>query len=101
MLTNNKGFTLIEMLIVLMIISVLIILIIPNLAEKSQQVSDKGCNALVSVVQTQVDAYHLENGEYPANLNTLKTDKYITADQMTCQNGKNIHYEDGVVSVPK
>ncbi|MBD1222742.1 prepilin-type N-terminal cleavage/methylation domain-containing protein [Virgibacillus halodenitrificans] len=49
MLKNNRGFTLIEMLIVLMIISVLIILIVPNLSGKSKQVHDKGCEALVNV----------------------------------------------------
>lgn len=34
MLNNQKGFTLIEMLIVLAVISLLLILFIPNLAEK-------------------------------------------------------------------
>src|SRR5699024_11489782 len=55
MFKNNRGFTLIEMLIVLMIISVLIMLIVPNLSGKTKEVNDKGCDALVSVVQTQVD----------------------------------------------
>src|SRR5699024_4249055 len=73
MLKNNKGFTLIEMLIVLMIISVLIILSVPNLGGKSKEVNDKGCDALVSVVQAQVDAYYLDNGNYPLSLDVLKS----------------------------
>ncbi|XGA33023.1 hypothetical protein Vir3643_10500 [Virgibacillus sp. CBA3643] len=38
------------MLIVLMIISVLIILFVPNLSDKSGNVHGTGCDALVSVI---------------------------------------------------
>ncbi|PNY97825.1 competence protein ComGC, partial [Staphylococcus chromogenes] len=37
-LKENKGFTLIEMLLVLLIISVLLILIIPNIAKQSEHI---------------------------------------------------------------
>ncbi|HLR66446.1 competence type IV pilus major pilin ComGC [Virgibacillus alimentarius] len=100
MLKNNKGFTLIEMLIVLMIISVLIILIVPNLGGKSKEVNDKGCDALVSVVQAQVDAYYLDNGNYPLSLDVLKSANYITEDQTTCPNKKKLGYADGKVKSP-
>ncbi|WP_337747329.1 prepilin-type N-terminal cleavage/methylation domain-containing protein [Gracilibacillus saliphilus] len=46
---NNKGFTLIEMLIVLAVISILLILFIPNLASKSENISEQGCEALLNV----------------------------------------------------
>ncbi|MUK87137.1 prepilin-type N-terminal cleavage/methylation domain-containing protein [Ornithinibacillus sp. L9] len=100
MLKNNKGFTLIEMLIVLMIISVLIILFIPNLGDKSKSVSDKGCDALVTVVQAQVDTYLLDNGHTPVNLDELIDEGYLLADQTTCPNDEDIIYENGKASVP-
>lgn len=84
MLKSEKGFTLIEMLIVLMIISVLIILILPNLGERSKEVNEKGCDALVAVVQAQVDAYYLEEGKLPTSLDSLVPD-YITNDQTKCK----------------
>lgn len=104
MFNNQKGFTLIEMLIVLMIISVLMILIIPNLGDKSKQVDEKGCEALVSVVQAQADSYYIEHGEYPS-LNALYNDGYITKDQKVCPNGVALEIttdENGrtIVSVP-
>src|SRR5690625_7709642 len=89
MFKNNHGFTLIEMLIVLMIISVLIILIVPNLGGKSKEVNDKGCDALVSVVQAQVDTYHLVIGDYTASLDTMETAGYISKKQKTCSNNKS------------
>ncbi|GGB29429.1 prepilin-type N-terminal cleavage/methylation domain-containing protein [Virgibacillus dakarensis] len=100
MLKNQNGFTLIEMLIVLMIISVLIILIIPNLGEKSKDVNKKGCDALVSVVQSQVDSYYLDKKSYPASIDVL-VPEYINDKQKTCPNGKALVITDGKVSAPK
>lgn len=100
MFKNQKGFTLIEMLIVLMIISVLIILIVPNLSDKSKEVYDKGCSALTSVVQAQADAYYIENNNYPGNLEVLQTAGYITQEQQSCPDKSKltIDAEDGTVS---
>ncbi|MFD1363068.1 competence type IV pilus major pilin ComGC [Lentibacillus salinarum] len=88
------------MLIVLMIISVLIILIVPNLSDKSDEVYDKGCSALVNVVQAQVDAYHIEYNAYPSSLGALESEGYITEEQMKCPDGNELDYESdgGTVS---
>lgn len=103
MFNNQRGFTLIEMLIVLMIVSVLMLLIIPNLGNKGKEVKDKGCEALVSVVQTQVDSYYLENNEYPSDMDVLVDDKYIRPNQKQCPNSETtLVYDavDGKVSLP-
>lgn len=103
MLREEKAFTLIEMLIVLMIVSVLMMLIIPNLGSKSKDVQSKACNALVSVVQTQVDAYYLEYYTYPATLDELVETNYIRESQTTCSNSNTkLVYEPitGKVSSP-
>ncbi|ETT82260.1 ComG operon protein 3 [Viridibacillus arenosi FSL R5-213] len=51
LLKQQKGFTLIEMLIVLFIITVLILIAIPNVTKHFSTVDDKGCKAYVSMVQ--------------------------------------------------
>ncbi|WP_339228112.1 competence type IV pilus major pilin ComGC [Oceanobacillus sp. FSL K6-2867] len=100
MFNNNRGFTLIEMLIVLLIISVLIILIVPNLGDRSNEVHSKGCEALVTIVQGQVDVYYMENNSYPNSLDALVSD-YLTEDQLTCPNGEDLNLSaDGNVSAP-
>lgn len=100
MFKREEGFTLIEMLIVLMIITVLIILFIPNLTNKSSEVHDKGCEALVATVQTQVHAYQLDEGKLPGSLSALETAGYIREDQQACQNGVTLTYDplEGIVS---
>lgn len=99
MFKNEKAFTLIEMLIVLMIISVLIILIVPTLSDSSKDINKKGCDALVTVVQAQVNLYQLEKGKLPADLSTLVNDKYINEEQRKCSNGMELTYSNGVVSL--
>ncbi|CQR46835.1 ComG operon protein 3 precursor [Paraliobacillus sp. PM-2] len=83
---NQKGFTLIEMLIVLTVITTLLILLIPNLASKNEDVQVKGCNALKQLTENQLQAYVMDNGTYPNTISTLVDQQYIQTD--TCSNGK-------------
>ena len=46
MLRNEKGFTLVEMLIVLAVISVLVLLVIPNAIAILGTANEQGCEAL-------------------------------------------------------
>ena len=50
-LKRQNGFTLIEMLIVLLIISILILITVPNIAKHFATIDKKGCDAYVSMVQ--------------------------------------------------
>lgn len=92
LLKKEFGFTLIEMLIVLLIITVLILLIIPNLAGKSKEVNSKGCKALKSMVQAQVTAYELAEGKFPLSLDVLVDGGYIEKNQKTCSNNTALVY---------
>ena len=95
---NQKGFTLIEMLIVLLVISVLLIITIPNIVKQQGTIRNKGCDALVKMVQGQVQAYQIDHDKLPESLDVLKTDGYINSD--TCPNGNKLKLEsDGKVEV--
>lgn len=100
MLKEEDAFTLIEMLIVLVIISVLILLIIPNLSGKTQTVHERGCEALKMVVQSQADAYAVEEKKVPENISVLVNAGYLQDSQITCEkDGEKIFFklEDGKV----
>ena len=47
-----QAFTLVEMLIVLLVISVLLLLFVPNLTKQKDAVSDTGTAAVVKVVES-------------------------------------------------
>ncbi|WP_226582992.1 competence type IV pilus major pilin ComGC [Halobacillus litoralis] len=96
MLRNNEGFTLIEMLIVLLVISVLLIITIPNMSKNSNTIRDKGCEALIVTAQAQVEAYWLENNAYPAAIDDLVSGEYI--NEATCPNGETLQIVNGVIT---
>lgn len=48
-LKQQAGFTLIEMLIVLLIISILILITIPNVTKHFATIDKKGCTAYISI----------------------------------------------------
>jgi|SRR5690554_388015 len=85
MIKNERAFTLVEMLIVLLVISVLLLLTIPNITKNNAVINDKGCEAYIEVVQTQVELYKLETGNVPENIDDLIELEYITRD--TCPDG--------------
>lgn len=84
---NEKGFTLIEMMIVLLVISVLLIITIPNIAKHNTNINNKGCEAYVKMVEAQVQAYKMDHNEYPENIGVLITDGYLKSDQTVCSQG--------------
>ena len=75
------GFTLLEMLIVLLIISVLILLFVPNLAKHKETVDTKGNEAIVQIVESQIELYKQEKNRTPS-LNELVKEGYITKEQL-------------------
>lgn len=89
MLKKEKGFTLIEMLIVLLIISVLILITIPNVTKHFSTVDDKGCKAFLQMVQGQVEAYKLEYKTIPT-ISDLVAKDYLKEDETSCPNGKPV-----------
>ena len=66
-----QAFTLVEMLIVLLVISVLLLLFVPNLTKQKDAVSDTGTAAVVKVVESQAELYELKNTNEKASLSKL------------------------------
>lgn len=77
---DRKGFTLLEMLVVLFIISVLLLLFIPNLSRHRQEIEKKEQEGIVRVVETQQELYQLEYGK-SAEISELVEAKYLTEAQ--------------------
>ncbi|HLQ40471.1 MAG TPA: competence type IV pilus major pilin ComGC [Tetragenococcus sp.] len=84
-LKNKKAFTLIEMMIVLLIISILVLLFIPNLAKQKDSVASQGDKAIVKVVENQKELYEIETGEKisDSNLDLLVSSGYLTETQVS------------------
>lgn len=85
---NEKGFTLIEMLVVLFVITILLLMTIPNVTKHNKNIQTKGCNGLINMVQAQVSAFQMDHNKLPT-IDELVTNKYLN-DQPSCPNGEKI-----------
>ncbi|WP_034550865.1 competence type IV pilus major pilin ComGC [Carnobacterium funditum] len=94
---DAKGFTLIEMVLVLFVISILMLLIIPNVVTQKQKVDAQGTKALVTVVQTQVELYEMEYGIKATTFEVLKEAKYLS-DEQSKQADAKLQLSDGKVT---
>lgn len=95
---NEKGFTLIEMLVVLLVISILLIITVPNITKHQSTIQSKGCNAFVKMVQAQVQAYQIDKNKLPQSVTELETNGYLK--ETTCPNGSNVTIDsEGEVTV--
>lgn len=88
LISNEKGFTLIEMMIVLLIITVLVLIAIPNVTKHSKSIDEKGCDAYVKMVEGQVQAYKMDKKTIPT-IAELTTDDYLPSDPK-CPDGTAI-----------
>ncbi|WP_024413201.1 competence type IV pilus major pilin ComGC [Streptococcus suis] len=75
-----RAFTLVEMLVVLGIISLLLLLFVPNLSQQKDAIQKKGDAAVVKVVESQMELYELEHDK-EATVEDLQQAGYITEKQ--------------------
>lgn len=65
-LSKNKGFTMIEIMLVVIIIGILAALVVPNLAGRGEQARMAAAQADIEAnIPAALDLYELDNGNYP------------------------------------
>ncbi|HAQ06114.1 MAG TPA: competence protein ComG [Bacillus bacterium] len=95
---NQKGFTLIEMMIVLLVISVLLIITIPNISKHSTNINTRGCEAYIKMVEAQVQAYKIDKNATPT-FTQLEAEGYLKSAEGKCPDGTAIQISpEGMVT---
>ena len=74
---KKKGFTLLELLVVLAILAILIAIAIPVYKNQKEKASITAHNANVRVLETAVESYRQDKGKLPDDINELATGGYI------------------------
>jgi general secretion pathway protein G len=83
---KNAGFTLLEMMVVVMIIGLLAAMVVPNLISNKGKANQKKAVADIAALESALDLYYLDHNHYPpedAGLKALlssgkeRTDGYI------------------------
>ena len=71
---NKKGFTLVELMLVVIIISILVAMVAPRLAGRSEQAKVAAARADIEAnLSSALDLYEIDNGSYPDKLDDLIT----------------------------
>jgi competence protein ComGC len=92
---RRNGFTLLEMVIVVSIVSILFLLTVPNIQKVLGIVNQKGCDAQIKVVDAAILQYRLENDAYPGSISDLIQAGLLDEEQAFCGDHQSISIEDG------
>jgi type IV pilus assembly protein PilA len=72
MLKNKKGFTLIELMIVVAIIGILAAIAIPNFMTYQCKAKQSEAKSILGSIRTAQEAYYAEHSNYAASLDAMK-----------------------------
>ncbi|WEG14289.1 competence type IV pilus major pilin ComGC [Pullulanibacillus sp. KACC 23026] len=95
-LLNKNAFTMIEMMIVLLIMSILLLIAVPNMTKSNTVVKQKSCEATMKLLQGEVAQYEMDKDTPLPDLQTLVDDGYV--DQITCPDGGTLVLNDDQVT---
>lgn len=76
---KQSGFTIVELLIVIVVIGILAALVITTFSGIQKKARDSERQTDINAVHGQVEAYYAQNGKYPT-LTDLQTASFITAN---------------------
>jgi general secretion pathway protein G len=85
---NKRGFTLIELIIALSIISILIFLALINYAVAVHKSEDIACQANLKTIRKAINVYYVNTGDYPNSLDDLKPDYIRPNFKFKCPRSK-------------
>jgi competence protein ComGC len=91
----RKGFTMLEMILVIAVLSTLLILTVPNIQKVIAIVNRKGCDAQLKIVDTAILEFTIAQGTAPQSISDLISEGLLSDKQKYCQNNDEIILDDG------
>jgi general secretion pathway protein G len=75
--SKNTGFTFIELIVVMAIIASIISIAMPRYFDGLERSKETALKQNLKEMREAIDHYHSDKGEYPGNLQTLVTERYL------------------------
>lgn len=67
-----SGFTLLEMIVVIFVISLFLLLFVPKLIKQKESASKQSDGAIAKVVETQIEVFELDHGKKPSKAELIE-----------------------------
>ena len=78
-LNGKKGYTLLELMIVVAIVGILVSLAIPSFQQSAMKAKETALKQNLFTMRAVLDQYYADRGDYPDSLESLVEAKYIRA----------------------
>lgn len=74
---DNKGFTLVELMVVLTIIGLLLSIVVPNYIGKVRRAEEATLKENLTLMRDALDKHYADAGRYPGTLDELVSKRYL------------------------
>jgi general secretion pathway protein G len=99
-LHEEQGFTLIEIIVVMVILAVLATLIVPRFAGRTEQARRSKAIADIANIKVALDMYEADNGSYPSTEQGLQALREASASDPVPKDWKGPYLKDPILDDP-
>ncbi|MFC4769114.1 competence type IV pilus major pilin ComGC [Effusibacillus consociatus] len=101
---RQDGFTLVELVISLFVISVIIAISIPHLKSVGEKAQTTACEGNQKLIRSQMENYYLAEHQWPNTLEALKSKNYLQTQPVCPKGGSyalSVSNDEAVVTCSK
>lgn len=98
---GNKGFTFVELMIVIVIIAILAAVAIPIYARSQERAAESACLCNQNLIHLAAEEYKNDNGSYPENVQVLVDEGFLQSMPKCSGLNYSVINTDGTIECPR